>query len=155
MGVSYYHPEAGRRISELIRIDFEAFRGSMAVRTPEHEVLQEAVNELSKLVTEMRAIQKGLEPLDTMVWPSGLRLLISTLKNLQRIRGGEGPEPMHPSSCTPDMIAEALGVDYQLANDIHRMLVSEATEVRLGDLPGMTPELIARLNSLFRWEGKS
>lgn len=150
VGIGYFHPETGGRIAEDCLIDFEAYRDSLPTRTREEEILRDAVDELKKLTKEVQGLRDKLGPLAGLVSPTGLRLSTPTMRSLKRIHEGDAPEPMGPEDCTPDVLAEVLEIDYQLAFNIYRALAEYADETRLAELEGVTAEIIERVKSRFR-----
>jgi hypothetical protein len=149
--ISYFHPEVGGRVADEWFFDFAAYRDSMSVRSETEQQMGDIVEGIKKLTDQIDKLRKALEPMEEMTAPTGLRLSVSTIRNLKRaLHDGSGPEPFDPIGCAPSVFQEVLGVDGRMAAHLYKALSPGIDLDRLASTPGMTDELLARIRERFR-----
>ena len=150
--ISYFHPEIGCRLSDEWFVDFEAYRDSMGVSSETEEQMRDAIEGLKKLTEQIERLRRTLEPLQEMIGPTGLRLSISTIRNLKRIlHDGSSPELLDPVGCGPNVFGEVLGVNQEIAMELYRAFSNGIDRKRLEGMPGITDELMENLRRHFRF----
>lgn len=150
VNVSYIHPDLNARVSENWPINFEAFRDSMVLRTELETQAKDMVDAVKKLTENINKLRKILEPLTQIAGETGLRVAAPTLRNLGRIiLDGTDPEPFDPAGGSPGLFREVLGVNHQMSMNLYNALSYNPNPARLKNTPGMTDELMERIQRCF------
>lgn len=147
--VSYFHPGFGVRIRDEWPVNFEAYRDSMHQRSEMQAETREVVEGLKKLIETVEKLRQTLEPLNTIAGSTGLTLSAPTLRNINRLRDGQEPEPIDPEGQDPHVFQEVLGVDNDMAFQLYNQLSYHHGPDNLEDIPGMDNELLAKIRSRF------
>ena len=148
--ISYYHPEAGTRVTDEWPVNFAAYEHSTAVRPEMEEQAKDISEVLGKLKDELAGLHKTFEKFTTIPGSTGLDLSIPTLRNLKRVLiENKDPEPIQAVGCDWQVFKELLGVDVQLAYQISTFFRFGTDLEKLKDIPGMTDDILSRLRSSF------
>jgi hypothetical protein len=148
--ISYYHPEAGGRVTDEWPVNFEAYRDSMAIRPEMEEQAKDIVERLKELRDQVKTLNTSVQKFLSIAGSSGLDLSISALRGLKRaIVEGKDPEPIHPDGLALDAFREILGTDPKMTMTIWQVLGYRYSPERLKDIPGMTDELMAKIRAAF------
>src|ERR1017187_10175934 len=148
--ISYYHPEAGSRVTDEWPVNFAAYEHSAAVRPEMEEQAKDISETLGKLKDEMADLHKTIQRFATIPGSTGLDLSIPTLRNLKRVLIENGdPEPILPEGCDAVVFKELLGVDIQMAHQISGLIGWQSAPEKLKNIPGMTDEIISRIRRAF------
>lgn len=149
--ISYYHPEAGTRVTDEWPVNFAAYEHSSAVRPEMEEQAKDISEILGKLKDELSGLHKTVEKFTTIPGSTGLDLSIPTLRNLKRVLiENKDPEPIQAEGCDAVLFKELLGVDIQMAYQISMVFRSLQLDTeKLKDIPGMTDEILAKIRATF------
>ena len=148
--VSYFHPVRQKRITETFHINLREYLGTW----PEYSEVEEASKKVEKaisgLTSEVRELKKQLEPLQSLVAPTGLRLSYTTLRNLRLlVQGNPHFERIDPVGQDGQVFAEILGIDLSLAWKIAQHFWDKRTLHGLEGSEGVTAELVRNIRENF------
>jgi hypothetical protein len=148
--ISYYHPEAGSRVTDEWPVNFAAYEHSSAVRPEMEEQAKDISEVLGKLKDELVGLNKALQKFASIPGSTGLDLSIPTLRNLKRVLiENKDPEPIQAEGCDWQVFKELLGVDVQLAYQISTFFRFQSNPEKLSEIPGMTDETLAKIRATF------
>jgi hypothetical protein len=148
--ISYYHPEAGSRVTDEWPVNFAAYEHSTAVRPEMEEQAKDISEVLGKLKDELVGLHKTFEKFTPIPGSTGLDLSIPTLRNLKRVLvENKDPEPIQAEGCDWHVFKELLEVDVQLAYQISTYFRFQSDPEKLREIPGMTDEILAKIRATF------
>lgn len=148
--ISYEHPDVGARISDEWHVNINPHRDSIGIQSEAERQAEDIIKELSGLNKTIDKLRSTLEPLCSLGGATGLDLSILTLRNLRRVlHDGEDPEPIPAAAYRPDLFAEVLGVDQEMAYRLYRTFDRAIRLDELKAIPGMTTELFERIQRCF------
>jgi hypothetical protein len=144
--VSYFHPIRQKRITETFHINLRDYLGTW----PEYSEVEELSKKLEKamagLTSEIKELKKQIEPLKSLVAPTGLNLSYTTLRNLRHlIQGSLHFERIDPKGQDGQVFAEILEIDLSLAWQIAEHFWDKRTVDGLEGTEGVTAELIGKI----------
>jgi len=144
--VSYFHPIRQKRITETFHINLRDYLGTW----PEYSEVEELSKKLEKamagLTSEIKELKKQIEPLKSLVAPTGLNLSYTTLRNLRHlIQGSPHFERIDPKGQDGQVFAEILEIDLFLAWQIAEHFWDKRTVDGLEGTEGVTAELIGKI----------
>lgn len=147
--VSYFHPVRQKRITETFHINLREYLGTW----PEYSEIEELTKKLEKVISgltsEVRELKKQIEPLQSLVTPTGLNLSFTTLRNLRHLAQGSSFERIDPVGQDGQVFAEILEIDLPLAWKIAEHFWDKRTVEGLGESEGITAELIKKIRENF------
>ena len=148
--VSYYHPEAASRVTDMWPVNFAAYEHTTAIRPEIEDHAKDMVERLDKLNDHFDKLLGTLQKLTTIPGSTGLDLSVPTLRNLKRVLiEGREPDPIHPEGCDYAVFKELLGVDVQMAYEISRVFDMQLSHDKLKEIPGMTDEILSKIRTAF------
>jgi hypothetical protein len=148
--VSYFHPVRQKRITETFHINLTDYLGTW----PEYSEVEELSKKLEKaiagLTSEVNALKRQMEPLQSLVAPTGLNLSYTTLRNLKHLTQGSPQfERIDPKGQDGPVFAEILEIDLSLAWKIAQHFWDKRVVDGLEGAEGVTPELIRKIRESF------
>lgn len=148
--VSYFHPVRQKRITETFHINLTEYLGTMPEYSEIEELSKKVEKAINELTSEVKNLKKQIEPLQSLVAPTGLSLSYTTLRNLRHLaQGGSHFEPLDPVGQDGQVFAEILGIDLSLAWKIAQHFWDKRTVNGLEESEGVTPELIRKIRESF------
>lgn len=146
---SYFHPEAGRRVTETFHLDIENLLGTSVSYDEIYYFRKDMKEELGKITSELQKLNSHLEVLQKIAGPTGLNLSANAIRNLANSFGAE-PKLMqyNPQSCSRNQIEEILGVDRKMAYKLH-MFFRYTQEGKIEDIEGMNDEIMNKIRKHF------
>jgi hypothetical protein len=114
--VSYFHPVRQKRITETFHINLTEYLGTWPEYSEIEELSKKIEKAMSELTSEVKNLKKQIEPLQSLVAPTGLSLSYTTLRNLRHLAQGSSHfERLDPVGQDGQVFAEILGIDLSLA----------------------------------------
>ncbi len=148
---AYLHPHTNQYVSDTFQIDLEDFRGNSTPRSDVSELKDLLKNEIPKLTTEIKNLNRSIESLLTIAGSSGLDLSITTLRNIKNIISGDGNlEKVDPNSKDSRLFQEVLNIDENLAYKLEMYFSYYSEAQKLEEIENITPEIIEELRKHFR-----
>lgn len=147
---SYFHPTAGKRLTEQFEIDLESLMHTLNEYTDLERHAQTLEKTLKETTRSLEKIAKSLSHLETIAGPSGLDFSYSTRKTLYEIMGA-APSVMRrldPRRCTWELFQEILDLDENMAIRL-KGFFAWPKEEKLSSLEGMTDKLFKNLQTHF------
>ena len=148
--ISYYHPTAKSRLSEVYPINLRDYLGTWAPYSPIEELGKVLEKGLKEVAEELKSIGRHLEGMSSATTSSGLRLSVSTLRALALL--GKGADPIakiSPEGQDGALFQEVLGVPLDVAWRISRHFWRSRSIEGIDAIPGVTPELVAAVRAHF------
>ncbi len=148
--VSYYHPEADSRVTDVWPVNFAAYEHTTAIRPEIEDQANDVLERLDRLNEHFGKLIGTLQKLTTIPGSTGLDLSVPTLRNLKRVLlEGRDPAPIHPEGCDYAVFKDLLGVDVQMAYEISRVFDMQLAYENLRAIPGMTEEVLSKIRTTF------
>jgi hypothetical protein len=152
--VSYYHPLAKSRLSEVYPINLRDYLGTWPPYSPIEELSKTLEQGLKEVVKEIKSINERLDRLGSATTASGLHLSVSTLRAFNLLRQGLDPiTKTSPEGRDAAFFQEVLGVPLDVGWRLARHFWRSTSVVGLLELPGVTPDLVEKLKTYFLVEG--
>jgi hypothetical protein len=146
----YFHPESGRRISDVFHIDLMDYKNSSVIESEIYQHGKTLKDGLEKLTNEIRKLNDYVDQISSISYATGLNLSTSTLRNLKHLlMNDEQFEKIDPSYCNYRAFQEVLAVNIDLALCLEDFFRHREQGQRLSDVNGMTEELAGKIRRYF------
>ncbi len=146
----YFHPEIGRRISDVFHIDLMDYKNSSLIESEIYQYGKIMKDVLQKLTDEVKKLNDHMDQISSISGATGLNLSASTLRNLRHIFMNEDQfEKIDPSYCSYRVFQEVLAVDSSLTLELEDFFRHRGHGQRLSDVEGMTEELAQEIRRYF------
>jgi len=148
---TYMHGGVNKVITDTFHIDLNSLAHSLVPRTDVERHGSKLEDAIGKLATEVKKVGEMLERLTAVAGPTGLVLSHTTLQAVAKLVGVEfSLNQLNPKRYSWEGIREILGVEDQVAINLHSLFAGYLHEKKLGDIEGMTPELYELIKARFR-----
>lgn len=150
ISVSYLHPEADERVTEIFDIDFEDYRNTLVTQSEIQQHGKQLKESIDKLTSEVKELNKHVKNLSSVTSDTGLDLSITTIRNLKHlVAGSDQIEKINPAGCNYRVFMEVLGVDSSMALRLRSLFWRGNHANGLGEIQGMTEELMEKIKKHF------
>lgn len=148
--VSYFHPVRQKKITETFHINLMEYLGTWPDYSEVEELSKKLEKVISGLTSEVKELKRQIEPLKSLVAPTGLNISYTTLRNLRHLtQGNPHFERIDPTSQDGQVFAEILEIDLSLAWKIAQHFWDKRTVDGLEGIVGVTAELIGKIRESF------
>lgn len=150
--VTYRHPIFGERARRTWSLDFEAYRGSMSVISDEQQWRNDLLSETKKVAASVDRLEKCLsDSLPVLTGANGLDLSVRTLRDLRSIFTGRSFDKLPSEYLNYRFFRDAFSIDTDLAWKLQQFFQkADVTRAELLNIPGMTVELLLRVEEILR-----
>jgi hypothetical protein len=148
--ISYFHPVRQKRLTETFHINLNEYLGTWPQYSEVEELTKKLEKSINELTSEVKDLKRQIEPLQSLVAPTGLKLSYTSLKNLKRLAQGSSQfEPLDPMGQDGPLFVEILGIDISIAWKIAEHFWDKRTIDGLEEMEGITAELIQKIRESF------
>lgn len=148
--ISYFHPLAGERVSEVVHIDFMNYFETL-IEESEWQTLGKSLKDaMDKLTREIKDINHHLDKLSWISSASGLDLSYSSIENLKHVISQDGQyEKFNPANCGYQMFMDLLDIERGLALRLQSFFHSDQADKKLSDVEGIDDVIIRKMKKSF------
>jgi len=150
ISVSYHHPEADQRLTEVFNIDFEDYRNTLVTQSEIHQQGKQLKGAIDKLTSEVKELNRHVKNISSLTSDTGLDLSVTTIRNLKHLIGGEDRiEKVNPIGCNYRVFMEVLKIDGRMAQRLRSFFLKDNESKGLSEVEGITEELITKIKIHF------
>lgn len=150
---SYFHPFAGKRLTEKFHIDINSIESSSSIYSDIYHHGKRLEENYKKIFSQLKEINQRIEALESIAGPTGLNVSVTTIRNIASLFGKKfKPEPIDPMYCSNYVFQEILGVDLKLASRIETYFQWrewEKSKKSIEEIEGVDTDLAKRIREYF------
>lgn len=147
--VTYTHGETGKKLTETFHFEPGDLRGTLIKQSDVEEQGREISRRIQDLTRAVEKLSQQMESLGALAEGTGLKLSVTTLKNLRHLLAGKQEiEKIPAKHCGREVFQEVLKVDLDIAWRLEHHFRNE-TGKKLEEIEGMTAELIQTFRQHF------
>ena len=151
--ISYFHPTAKSRLSEVYPISLRDYLGTWPSYAPIEELGKVIEKGLGEVASELKAINRHLGEISASTTATGLRLSVSTLQALSLLAKGHDPiGKLDPQGQDGAVFQEVLGLPLDLSWRIARHFWRTRSLRGLTEVPGVSEDVIGAVRLRFSVE---
>jgi hypothetical protein len=151
--VSYNHPLLSERIKESFDINLDNYFGTYTDKSDIIQQGEKIEKEIKEFTKELKRINESLSKIARISNPTGLKLSISTLRNLMNLLEKKAFEKIDPSGINYLVIKEVLNIDFNLASNLEHFFWQGNEAKNLRNVDGINDEIIEKIEKYFVLEG--
>ena len=149
ISVSYFHPSHSDKITQIFGLDLLSYYGSYVEKSDIRIQGEKIEKVLIDLTTQTKNINENLKKIADISNSSGLQLSITSLRNIQNLLNGSPVEKIYPVEIEYYTLKEILGVNEELALNIHRYFLNGNQTKGLEQIEGINEEVIENIKKYF------
>ncbi|HPY42000.1 MAG TPA: hypothetical protein PLM98_15855, partial [Thiolinea sp.] len=146
-------PYALSIVSDLFHYDLTEIKNSLVEKSDIETIGEKINNSLKEITKSLESINKKLETTNNLANSSGLKLSITTLRNLKHLlEKNNNFEKLQPQYVDLEVFMEVLGVDRDMADRLNSFFSHPQWQnaKTLEEVEGMTDQLLQQINTHFR-----